>query len=333
MQTLPFGAYGFGISILLVGIMLGIGGIIYGIGYAISDKHFKEFGRNEIIQSLINGALVGGFLILFVNGGIVDSLINSIVLANGTKMSCSSFLQANSAICFAYNYLAGTRSYYFMGTYHNSVLTSVMYLTIPLASLYAVLATVKVFVNPILSQIQSVIQMLGAAAVSATVQASVLMFIAVSAVVFMLPVGLILRSFYPTRGLGSFLIALTIGLYIVLPLSYVMDAIIASYYNPATNQSEISAISMNTSSISKSITDYANQNTGQNGVLSLVTGTWNSIVNTLSGILNYLFNIVAYFIVYSFILPAFSLMVTGISVRELSKLLGSDSFFGKFNLL
>ncbi|MGA3020878.1 MAG: hypothetical protein ABSD68_02935 [Candidatus Micrarchaeales archaeon] len=333
MQALPFGVYGFNISILLVGIMLGIGGIVYGIGYAINDKRFKEFGRSEIIQSLINGALVGGFLILFVNGGIVDSLINSVVLANGTEMSCSSFLQMNSAICFAYSYLVGTGSYYFMGASHYSVLSSVMGLIVPLTSLYAVLGIVKLFVSPILSQIQSLVEVLGAAAVSATVQASILMFIAASAVAFMLPLGLMLRSFYPTRGLGSFLIALTIGLYIVFPLSYLMDATIASYYSSATTQSEISMISMNASSISKSVTDYVNKNTDQNGVLSLFTGVWNSIVNALTGLLNYLFNAVAYFIVYSFILPAFSLMVTGISVRELSKLLGSDSFFGKFNLL
>jgi hypothetical protein len=332
MQALPFGAYGFNVSILLVGIMLGIGGIAYGIGYAINERKLKEFGRNEIMQSLINGALVGGFLVLFINGGVVDSLINSVVLTNGTSMSCSTFLQSNSAICFAYNYLVGG-GYTFMGTDHFSVLTSVMGMIVPLVSLYAVLGNYKIFLSPILSQIQSVVQVLGAAAVSATVQASILMFIAASAIVLILPLGLILRSFYPTRGLGSFLIALTIGLYLVFPLTYVMNATIANYYGSATSQSAISSVSSNATSIGSSVTSYVTQNTSQNGILSLATDAWNTIVGGISGLLNYLFSAVAYFIVYSFVLPAFSLMITGISVRELSKVLGSDSVLGKFNLL
>jgi hypothetical protein len=220
-----------------------------------------------------------------------------------------------------------------MGTYHFSVLTSVMGMIVPLVSLYAVLGNYKIFLSPILSQIQSVVQVLGAAAVSATVQASILMFIAASAIVLILPLGLILRSFYPTRGLGSFLIALTIGLYLVFPLTYVMNATIANYYGSATSQSAISSVSSNATSIGSSVTSYVTQNTSQNGILSLATDAWNTIVGGISGLLNYLFSAVAYFIVYSFVLPAFSLMITGISVRELSKVLGSDSVLGKFNLL
>ena len=93
-----------------------------------------------------------------------------------------------------------------------------------LIGLYAALGVLKTFLSPLLSQIQSAVQVLGAAAVSATVQASVLMAIAAGALSTLLPLGLILRTFYPTRRLGGFLIALSIGVYVVLPLTYVMNA-------------------------------------------------------------------------------------------------------------
>ncbi len=324
--------YGFNLSVMLVGIMLAIGGIAYGIGYALNDKRFKEFGRSEVIQSLINGAFVGGFLMLFVKGGIVDSLINSIVLANGTSVVCSSFLQQNSAICFAYNYLIGTNSYYFMGAYRYSILSCVMALIVSLTSLYAVLGSAKAFVSPLLAEIQSIVQLLGATAISTTVQASVLMFIAASAVSVILPLGLVLRTFYPTRGMGSFLMALTIGLYIVLPLTYVMNAVIASSYSSATSQSTLSTLTLSANSIGEKVVGSV-LNTNNTGMVGLISNAWNSISDTVSDMLNRLFNAVAYLIVYTFVLPAFSLMLTGISIRELSKLLGSESFFGKFNPL
>ncbi len=333
MQTTPFGPYGLSISILLVGMMLALSGMALGLGYALNDKGLKEFGKKEIMQSLINGALVGGFLVLFVNGGLVDSLINSMVLANGTTISCSSFLQYNSAICFAYNYLVGTNQYYFMGFSRYSVLTSVMTLMIALTTLYATLGLLKLFLSPLLSQIQGIVQILGAAAVSATTQAAVLSFIAASALTVMLPLGLVLRAFYPTRSLGSFLIALTIGLYIVLPLTYLMNATIVGYYGSANSQASLTTLIGNVTRVSSSATGYANQYTSSGGVLEMVVGAWNELMEGVSTLLSSFFNIVAYFILYAFLLPAFSLMLTGISVRELARLLGSESFFGKYNLL
>src|SRR5271157_3810571 len=180
MQALPFGEYGFGISVLLVGIMLTIAGFVLGIGYVINDKRLKEFGKEEIIQSVINGALVGGMIAMFVSGGPVDSVINSIVMGNGTTMSCSSFLAGNSAICFAYDYLVGSGTYTFLGVSHTSILTSLTSLIVVLLGTYAVLGLLKAFLSPLLSLIQSAVQALGAAAVSVTVQASVLAFVAAS---------------------------------------------------------------------------------------------------------------------------------------------------------
>jgi hypothetical protein len=333
MPVLPFGPYGLNISILLVSIMLIIGGLLLGLGYALEDRKLKEIGKNELFQSLINGALVGGFLVLFVNGGVIDSFLNSLVLSNGTSISCSSFLQGNSAICFAYNYLVGPNQYYYMGSYHSSVLSSLSIIIISLVSLYAVLGVFRLFISPVLAQIQSAVQILGTAAVSATVQASVLAFIAVSALTVLLPLGLILRSFYATRKTGSFLIALTIGLYLVFPLSYLMNATIASYYGFASTGTGLSTLTLNVSGIKSSTLSYVSEGTNGSGIVPALENVGNQFAVQASDLMSNMFDLVAYFILYTFVMPAFSLMLTAISVKEMAAFLGSDNFFGKFNLL
>ena len=329
----PFGAYGINISILLVSIMLAIGGALLGAGYALDDKKLKEFGRNELLQSLINGALVGGFLLLFFNGGVIGSFVNATVLSNGTRLSCSPFLQYNAGICFAYDYLIGPNQYYYLGSYHSSVLSSVTIAIILLTSLYAALGLFRVFLSPVLAQIQSTVQALGAAAVSVTVQASVLMFVAVSALTLMLPLGLVLRTFYPTRKMGGFLIALTIGLYVVLPMTYLLNAAIASTYSFAANQTPLSVLSLNVTGIENNALSYANQGTNSTGIVPSLVSLGSEISKQISNLMSYTYNAIAYFIVYAFVLPAFSLMLTAISIKELAALLGSDNFFGRFNLL
>ncbi len=58
-----------------------------------------------------------------------------------------------------------------------------------------------------------------------------LVFVAAGTLSVILPAGLVLRTFYPTRKLGGFLIAVAIGLYVVLPLSYVFNAMLANSYS------------------------------------------------------------------------------------------------------
>ena len=333
MQSAPFGAYGLDISVLLVSIMIAIGGLILGLGYALNEKKLKDLGRNEIMQSLINGALVGGFLVLFANGGIVGSFVNSVVLSSGTRLNCSPYLQYNAAICFAYDYLIGPGQYYYLGSYHTSVLSSVTLIIIALTSLYAVLGIFKLFLSPVLAQIQSTIQALGAAAVSATVQASVLMFIAVSALTLILPLGLVLRTFYPTRKTGSFLIALTIGIYVVLPMTYLLNASVASAYSIASNQTNLATLSLNAGSIERSAMSYAAQGTNGTGIVYSLISIGSEISTQINNLVSSLYSVIAYFVIYAFVLPAFSLMLTAISIKELAALLGSDNFFGRFNLL
>jgi hypothetical protein len=348
MQYLPFGQYGFSIAISAIGIMLAISGISLGLGYATNEKRFKEFGRNELYQSIINGAIVGGMIALFSQSGLVNLAINQLTVSNSTSMQCPTALAQNAAICLAYNYLMGS-GYAMAGVYHSSILsTSTLLLTglLALNGAIGAIASIKIslevitvsfsyMLNPILSEIQYVIKILSTIAIGSVVQGSVLLFVAASAVTVILPSGIILRSLYPTRKLGGFLMAAAIGLYVVFPLSYVFDATIASSYSSQIDLNSITQLNSTTAgasaSISGSLSAYTPNSLAHSS--SSLLAPIKSIISGFAGLLNELLQGLAYLIVYTFVLPAFSLIITGIAIREFAGVLGSEASFGKFKLM
>lgn len=344
--------YGYTIAIYVIGIMFAIAGISLGLGYALSERKLKEFGRKELLESVFNGIIIGSLFILFSNNGAISVVLNQLTLQNGTNISCSSFLEQNPAICLANNYLVGTTPYSFNGVYHSSVLTTVSTMIVGLVSLNTILgliAAAKIdlllvtislsyVVSPLISQIQYVVRILSTVAISTIVQSSVLLFAAVSSLSIILPSGMILRSFYPTRKLGGFLMATAIGLYVVLPLSYVMNASLVSSFSNNVNATSLSQISLSASNFQGSIIGSGEQAQKSNytditGIINTMTIGITSISTSITNLINGLLGFVAYLIVYSFVLPIFSLIITGISIRELSQILGAEAFFGKFNIL
>jgi len=349
MAGLPLENYGFTIAIYVISIMIAVSGISLGLGYALNEKKFKAFGRDELYQSIINGALVGGMIALFSGGGIVSGFISSATLVNGTSLSCSSFVAVNPAICLSYDYLAGTSGYTFMGVTHQSIFSMSSSMLTSLFGLDAVLGTIAslkislvVFtfsfnyvMAPIINEIQYLIKLLSTIAIGALVQASVLVFISIGTLSLLLPAGLVLRTLYPTRKLGGFLVALSIGLYVVLPLSYVFNVMLINSYATETTLPNITQVTLTASGVENSFFSLGvdANTTKESGLGGMISGVISSFSNTISEIINAVFLTVSYFIVYTFILPAFSLIVTGISVREFAELLGSEASFGVFRML
>ncbi len=351
-MSIGFTTYGYDIVIYLIAIMLSIGGITLGLGYAINERKLKEFGKKELTESLFNGIIVGSLFLLFSSNGALGIVINQLTLSNNTTISCSAILSQNPAICLANNYLVGTEPYTFDGVQHYSVLSSVTSLMVSLISLNTVLGLVgsskidliiitislSYVVNPIITQIQYLIRILSTISISILVQAAIITLIAFSALSLILPSGIILRSFYPTRKLGGFLIAVAIGLYVVLPLSYVLNASMASSFSTNVNSTSLSEVTLSTKNFQNTLLNSGAeaQNSNDSILTSLantISGGITSLTNSISNTITYLYSIISYFIVYVFILPIFSLILTGISIRELSQILGSEAFFGKFDIL
>ena len=337
--------YEFDIAVSAVAIMITIGGMLLGLGHATNNKKLKEWGRDELNQCIINGILLGGMLALFLPSGPITSMINQITLANGV-VKCPQTLSANAAICFSYGYLTGD-GYYLGGIYHASILSQSTTLIIEMLGLNTALGLIsslkisiiaisfslnQVFL-PILGQIQFFIKALSTVSIGILVQSSILSVISASATTILLPIGIVLRTFYPTRRLGGFLIGSTIGLYVVLPLTYVLNASILSAYSLSIDNSTITSLYNSASNMSSYLSAQALPTSIWNSIISPISGIASHIASLSSQFMNNMEGYLSYFLLSVFILPAFSLAITAISIKEISKLLGSEVSFNLFEVL
>ncbi len=348
MQIDPFGLYGFQIGVILVAIMLAVSGIVLGMGYALEDKKLKEFGKNELYQSIISGVMLGSFLVLFANGGLVAQVVSSVTLSNGTSFSCQALMQSNAALCFASNYLSGAKQYVFMNSSYNSLMSiSAGFLTslVGLNAVLGIIAGIKLnlvivsisftgIIAPFLNEIQYAISAIVAIMVGISVESSLLTFVALTATTIILPAGLLLRTFYPTRKLGGFFIAVAIGMYVIFPLSYLFDAMMVSQYDASGSQSGLAQVTLSAQSVKNEyIGDIGASSNQSSGLIGSITGSISDLSSLISGYFASLFNVISGLIVQVFVLPIFNLIVTGISIREFSNVLGSEASFGKFRIL
>jgi hypothetical protein len=241
------------------------------------------------------------------------------------------------------------------GNSYQSLLTSNLELLSSTALLYAGVGTlssvnISIFVvsfgfkglNVILGPLQGIVDFLSLSTIFIVAQAMLLSFMYYVAPAILLPLGIILRTFYFTRKLGGTIIAIAIGGFLILPMTYVLSATLMDTYfinsisTPiSTTVSSIntflsSAQSLQGSALSLGTTPSANKinwglvNTVLSGIgiLSssfnlLLTTIWSSIVLT---------------IIQVFFLPAFSIVLTFVSTKELAKIFGSELSLDMFNV-
>ncbi len=338
-MAVPF--QGYEIAVGLVSIMIAVSGILLGIGIAVGDRKLKEIGRDELYQSIANGIIVGALFTALVPGGMVANLINSLVPSD---VQCSGVMAANYAICFASNFLTGLSPITVNGHAYPTLMDSTLGLLVPAASIYGVvsfIASIKItavfasfgfgtLLQPVVSILGYMIEALSLTVASLEIQGILLYFVAATSLTILLPIGLVLRSFYFTRRLGGAIIAVTIALFVVFPLTYVMDAQLVSTYSVGT--SGIGAISSTANSLKSNVTGSLLGNNVSTSVLADITTGLSSFVSTVEDDINVFMNGVAMIIVEAFFLPLFSLMLTMVSARELARILGSELSFGKFDM-
>ncbi len=351
----PFAGYDIGIAI--IGIMIAVAGILLGLGFAIDDKKMKEFGRAELYQALINSAIIGALFLSFSQYGIFTSIING-VTGGVSLQNCGADLGYNEAICFAYNYLIGSALISVNGHLYPSLITSTVTLLAPTTLLYIAIGTIstinidviiisvglaglKVFLGPL----HGLVDFLALNIFLIAAQAALLKFIALTAIPVILPVGLILRTFYFTRKLGGAIIAFAIGFFAVFPMTYVLDAqLMDSYASGSSGQAFSTAISAidNATSSADSISGSAfdtSKDLFSVSFNSITSNPFSDMINLasnfstiFSALISYIEDAITFLIIQVFILPTFSLVLTAISIRELAKILGSEISFGRFDI-
>jgi hypothetical protein len=147
----------------------------------------------------------------------------------------------------------------------------------------------------------------------------------------------VLRTFYFTRRLGGTIMAIAIGLFAVFPMTYVLDANLASAYSNSFGSSNINALitsAQNTqSSILGQLSAYKGALGAAIGLVNYVTGLVNALISNFAQFLQSLEDYVAMLIVEAVFLPVFSVILTVISIRELARVLGSEVNFGRLYLV
>lgn len=342
---MPVNIGAYNIAIDLVAIMLATSGIVLGIGMAADDKRLKEFGRAELQQALINGAIVGLLISAFSSNGMITVLINSIASSVHLEASCQDFMSSNYALCFAYNYLVGTSPVGINGVAYLPLAETAFGTLAGIVSLYVGLGLVGAIklgtglvsvgfagmIDPLLNQLGYLIGALGASIVGIEAQGILLRFVSLTAVQVLLPVGIVLRVAYITRRLGSAIMAIAIGLFAVLPLTYVLNAALVAEYTSALNSTTVSTFELNTSRIANGMVSSASNLNATNS--TSVTAFIGNEANSLENAVKHMLDIIAQIIIQVFFLPAFGLILTVISIREIARALGSEVSFGRLYLM
>ena len=340
---------GYSIAASVIAIMIAIGGMILGVGYAMDDKKLKNFGRDELFQSLINGVILGSLFVFLSPGGLGVAVINGAVQSSGGGATCSSFMQFNYAICFADNYLVGLNPVKIENRSYPSLLDSSLALLVPISTSYALLGVISAtnidlgiasfsfssILAPVLSEEEFLLKALTFAVVGLYTQAALLEVVAVIAVPLVLPMGIILRTFYFTRKLGGMLIAVAIGLYAVFPLTYLFDAQVTATYSTSLNSQSFSSFTLSSQNLQNEILSVGGSAVSSNSISnigsSIISGV-TGLVNSFTSMVRELVSALSMLIVEVFFFPLFSLVLTIVSIREMATILGSEVSFGKFDI-
>lgn len=338
-----FNGYFIGFSI--ISIMLVIAGIILGLGIALNEKNLKEFGKSELFQSIINGVLLSSLFLIFSKNGLITDIINNIVLKASTTLSCPGFESTNYAICFAYNFLTGLNGFVINTVHFFSLFTEISTMLISISSIYVILALISslkfnfiigislssIF-TPILSVLSSVITTLVFSLLSIEVQAALLKFAGIISINVLLPIGIILRTFYFTRRLGGTIIAIAIGFFCIFPLTYLLNAQLV--YSYSSNTSLSNSFLQNTTQLKSNILNQipTTSNSISQQFITILDASITNFSSYFWNMINNIINELAIIIVEVFFLPLLSLILTIVSIREFAKVLGSEISFGKFDI-
>ncbi|MEM3075244.1 MAG: hypothetical protein QW590_00250 [Candidatus Bilamarchaeaceae archaeon] len=307
-----------------------LSGIFIGVGRAFGYKRVENFGVEEFFQSIVNGAIIGAFativaLIDSVSAGIApgvcgaeDKVISQLTCVfETTSTSMFSLLQELMR-------LLNTIGYYQTLTLNFDVISIQPFVN--LAALSLIFSAETLIVQIILILINLNLEILN--------------FIGANALLFILPIGLVFRTFFATRRVGAFLIGLAIGMYLLYPAFVMMfpspqtdienaTANITAinnkvYYSavPIVDLNDNYALAAKLDVMSGRCFDSSSENC-QNATHGLrredvdFVGDM-TIASQLSAIA------IGKALMYLVVAPLLSLLITVIFVKEITKILGSE---------
>ncbi len=194
--------------------------LAYVFGHGLHYPSMEVWAKDEFANLIISAVFVVGIFAFFSLGCVVTNTVDQGVIMTGT-----------TPFTIIYNYLDDLGNNYGMSTVtyltKNSInqqyaATAYLYVGFPIIGGYGVAQ--KAYYKARSQQNELLIDLAMPAIASLRIQRSIFVFIEQMSFSVLLPLALILRVLPFTRDYGNFAIALVFGLYIVLPMTYVLFA-------------------------------------------------------------------------------------------------------------
>jgi len=336
---------GMSIAVIVVTASIVLAGIIIGLGKAFGYRRIENFGVEELVQSVINAAVIGSIAsVIALISGISASVVTKKCGIGDAPAQLSCMLTGVQSALFSL-FQESVKALDILGYYQSLVLDFAAFSIQPFANL-----------SSISNVLASQVFMMQLLTILIGLNIHMLEFVTQNALALLFPIGLVLRTFFISRKAGGFIIALAIGLYLFYP------SFILIFPNPEpellnatarlgnfTNNSlyaTIPVIDLNsnyaiagkldmmsgrckasTKTDNSSCGAYAsNFTTNSTGLSTDFTGDLTMISQSNSGAISKT-------LLYSAIAPLLSLLVTLVFVKEAGELMGSEIGISTFSAI
>lgn len=302
---------GMEIAILVVTISIVLSGIIIGLGRAFSIKKVELFGFEELTQSIINGALIGGIAVII---EVIQTISKDLIEPSCSTDSLIKGVECNFSLLSGHLFLFSqelTKLTVMLGYYQSLILDFSAFEIQPFVNIGAISTTFSFHL--LLSSVLIILLNLNL---------QILSFFSENSLMLFLPIGLVFRSFFATRKLGGFLIAFSIGAYLFYPAFISIFPVPLEEIN-ATN-SNITAFVNNSMYATVPIIDL-----NDNYVIGEKLDNMSSanFVGDLTMIEQRSSKSLSDISFYSVFSPIFSFLITLVFIRELGNVLGGSMSF------
>ena len=326
---------GMEIATLVVTASIVLAGILIGVGRGFAYKRLEAFGLEELVQSIINAAIIGGF-------AAIVALVNEIS-ASIVEETCGTGSVIEQTVCVMESSSASLFSLFQETVKLTNTLGYYQSLTLDFGFL-AVQPFTNLDTMSTLFSLQIILIQLLIVLVELNVQ--IMSFIGENALLLLFPIGLVLRTFFVTRKIGGFLIGLSIGLYLLYP-SFIMifpDPVEevnaatanATVFNDKAYYSAAPIVDLNDDyALAGKLDVMSGRCFGSNS--SLCTNETIGLdreevdfVGDITMIAQQNSITIAKVLLYLILAPLFSLIITIIFVKEMTRVLGGEIGLGTF---
>lgn len=298
----------------IVALSIVLSGLLIGIGRAIGSHKLEYFGREELFQAIINAALVGAFATIVLTAAQISTEIAGEGPCSGGDALATLQCTYEGISEQSYTLLLQTVRLQNIVSYYQSITLSFATFGIqPLAHL----SSISILLEAQALAFQQLLLL-------SEIQVQVLSFFGPQLLTFFFPLGLVFRAFFSTRKLGGFLIALSIGLYLLYP------SLVLVFPQPELNETStfLGAMNNNTNYSIVPILDL-NNNYAIAGKLDNMTNlsAETDFTGDATESVRQLTTATSSIVVFVLLAPIFSFIITLVFIKEITDIFGGEFFY------